>query len=105
MPPTAFQIESLVQNKNHLQIKEQNISINTMNGGHIMLDFLNDYPELMNVHDVAGILGCSAKTIRQLCKTGKLRAMCIGKGWTIPQLSLKEFILIQSSFKDNYSNY
>lgn len=70
-----------------------------------MLDFLSDYPELMNVHDVAGILGCSPKKVRQLCKTGKLRAMRIGKGWTIPQMSLKEFILIQSKFKDNYSKY
>ena len=70
-----------------------------------MLDFLNDYPELLNVDEVSEILGCSPKKVRQLCKSGKLRAMRIGKGWTIPQLSLKEFILIQSSFKDNYSNY
>ena len=70
-----------------------------------MLDFLNEYPELLNVAEVSEILSCSPKKVRQLCKTGKLRAMRIGKGWTIPQMSLKEFILIQSKFKDNYSNY
>ena len=70
-----------------------------------MLDFLNDYPELMNVQEASEILGCSPKKVRHLCKTGKLRAMRIGKGWTIPQLSLREFILIQSHFKDNYSKY
>ena len=70
-----------------------------------MLDFLNDYPELMNVDEVSEILVCSTKKVRQLCKTGKLRAMRIGKGWSIPQMSLKEFILIQSHFKDNYSKY
>lgn len=70
-----------------------------------MLDFLSDYPELMDVHEVSGLLGCSPKKVRQLCKTGKLRAMRIGKGWTIPQMSLKEFILIQTKFKDNYSKY
>lgn len=70
-----------------------------------MLSFLNDYPELMNVDEVSEILGCSPKKVRQLCKSGKLRAMRIGKGWTIPQMSLKEFILIQSHFKDNYSKY
>ena len=70
-----------------------------------MLDFLNTYPELMNVHEVSEILGCSTKKVRQLCKTGKLRAMRIGKGWSIPQISLKEFILIQSSFKNSYSKF
>ena len=70
-----------------------------------MFDFLNDYPELLKVHDVADILDCSVKTIRQLCKSGKLRAMRVGKGWTIPQMSLKEFILIESNFKDNYSKF
>ncbi|RHR54491.1 DNA-binding protein [Clostridium sp. AF18-27] len=58
-----------------------------------MFDIYPGYPDLMNVNEVAAILNCKASTICRLCRTGELVAMKIGKGWSIPQSCLRDFIL------------
>ena len=67
-----------------------------------MLICLQEYPEIMNVHEVAKVLNCSAKTVSKLCREGKLKAMKIGKGWSIPQISLEDFILFQTNYRTTY---
>lgn len=65
-----------------------------------MFEFLQDYPELLDVSAVAEILHCSPKTAAKLCREGELRGMKVGKGWTVPQTSLKDFILFQIEGKE-----
>ena len=65
-----------------------------------MFELFQNYPELLNVSDVAEILHCSPKTAAKLCREGKLRGMKVGKGWTVPQTSLKDFILFQIEGKE-----
>lgn len=67
-----------------------------------MLNCLQEYPEIMNVHEAAKVLNCSAKTVSKLCREGQLKAMKIGKGWSIPQISLEDFILFQAHYRTTY---
>ena len=66
-----------------------------------MLDLFQNYPELLDVSDVADILHCSPKTAAKLCREGKIKAIKIGKGWTVPQTCLKDFILFNLEGKEN----
>lgn len=67
-----------------------------------MFDFLNQYPDLVNVSEAAEILSCSPKTVSKLCRQGRIRAMKVGKGWTIPLIALKDFILLQTHYLQDY---
>lgn len=66
------------------------------------MNILQDYPELLNVHEAAEILNCRPSTICKLCRTGKLKAMKVGKSWTIPLISIQDFILISTNYKTSY---
>jgi excisionase family DNA binding protein len=47
---------------------------------------------LMKTGDVAKELACSVKTIVKLIRTGKLRAVRLGKQWRIDEADLRVFI-------------
>ena len=67
-----------------------------------MFDFLNEYPDMVNANEAAEILSCSPKTVSKLCREGKLRAMKVGKSWSIPLMALKDFILLQTHYITDY---
>lgn len=66
-----------------------------------MFELFQNYPEFLNISDVAEILHCSPKTAAKLCREGKIKAIKIGKGWTVPQTCLKDFILFKLDGKES----
>ena len=69
-----------------------------------MINLLENYPELMNVIEVAEILNCRPATVCKLCRTGKLRALKTGKSWTVPKMCLRDYILFETRYLNEYVN-
>lgn len=57
-----------------------------------MYSLYPEYPDLLNTDEAAAILNCKASTVCRLCRTGELIAIKVGKGWSIPQKCLYDFI-------------
>lgn len=57
-----------------------------------MLDLLNDYPLVLNVSDVAEILGIAPYTVRKLMRTGALPAKRVGNRFKITKNKLCEYL-------------
>ena len=55
-----------------------------------MEKYLENYPPVLDVDDVAQILGITPKTVRNLIKTGELTAIKIGRIFRIPKDKLIE---------------
>lgn len=47
------------------------------------------YDVLITPEDVANILGCGMNTTYKLLKTGKIKAMRIGRVWKIPKRAVQ----------------
>ena len=57
------------------------------------------YDVLITPEDVANILGCGMNTTYKLQKTGKIKAMRIGRVWKIPKRAVQEYIVKESQIK------
>lgn len=56
------------------------------------ISILPTYPEIGNPKDVSIALGIPESSVRELCRTSKLRAFKCGSLWKIPKAWLLEFI-------------
>lgn len=53
---------------------------------------LNNYDDLMTVHDVCEILMVGKNRIYELLQSGKLEGFRVGRIWKIPKASLENYI-------------
>lgn len=56
------------------------------------ISILSTYPGIGNPKDVSIALGIPESSVRELCRTGRLRAFKVGSLWKIPKIWLIEFI-------------
>ncbi len=57
-----------------------------------MEKYLEEYPPVLSVNEVAHILGISAKTVRQLIKTGDINGIRVGKLIKVPKNRLIDYL-------------
>ena len=57
------------------------------------------YDTLITPEEAAELLGCGMNTIYKILKSGKLKAMRIGRIWKIPRRAVQEYILTESKMK------
>jgi len=57
------------------------------------------YDTLITPEEAAELLGCGMNTIYKVLKSGKLKAMRIGRIWKIPRRAVQEYILTESKMK------
>lgn len=62
----------------------------------MMFDY---YDTLITPEEAAELLGCGMNTIYKILKSGKLKAMRLGRIWKIPRRSVQEYILTESKMK------
>ena len=51
------------------------------------------YDTLITPEEVADMLNCGMNTTYKLLKTGKIKAMRIGRVWKIPKRAVQEYIM------------
>ena len=57
------------------------------------------YDTLITPEEAAELLGCGMNTIYKILKSGKLKAMRIGRIWKIPRRAVQEYIIAESKMK------
>ena len=57
------------------------------------------YDTLITPEEAAELLGCGMNTIYKILKSGKLKAMRIGRIWKIPRRAVQEYIITESQMK------
>lgn len=57
------------------------------------------YDTLITPEEAAELLGCGMNTIYKILKSGKLKAMRIGRIWKIPRRAIQEYIIAESKMK------
>lgn len=57
-----------------------------------MEKYLEEYPPVLSVNEVAHILGISSKTARQLIKTGDINGIRVGKLIKVPKNRLIDYL-------------
>jgi excisionase family DNA binding protein len=57
-----------------------------------MNDLLNEYPPILNINEVAEILGVTPNTIRKLIKNNSIHAVKVGKRYKITKTKLLNFL-------------
>lgn len=57
------------------------------------------YDTLITPQEAAELLGCGMNTIYKILKSGKLKAMRIGRVWKIPRRAVQEYIIAESRMK------
>lgn len=62
----------------------------------MMFDY---YDTLITPEEAAELLGCGMNTIYKILKSGKLKAMRIGRIWKIPRRAVQEYILTEFKMK------
>ena len=62
----------------------------------MMFDY---YDTLITPEEAAGLLGCGMNTIYKILKSGKLKAMRIGRIWKIPRRAVQEYIITEYKMK------
>ena len=68
----------------------------------MMEKYLENYPPVLNVDEVADILGVTGKTIRHLIKTGNLGSIKVGRLIRIPKDRLVEYLGRQDRKEHRY---
>ena len=51
-----------------------------------------DYPDVLNIDEMCGILGISTKTGYQLLKDGKVQNLKVGRSYRIPKIHLMTYL-------------
>ena len=62
----------------------------------MMFDY---YDTLITPEEAAELLGCGMNTIYKILRSGKLKAMRIGRIWKFPRRAVQEYILTESKMK------
>lgn len=57
------------------------------------------YDTLITPEEVADMLRCGMNTTYKLLKSGKIKAMRIGRSWRIPKRAVQEYIIQESHLK------
>jgi excisionase family DNA binding protein len=57
-----------------------------------MDEYLNNYPAVLTVNDVAEILGVTGKTVRNLVKAGAISHIKVGRLIRIPKDKLVDYL-------------
>ncbi len=57
-----------------------------------MNDYLKEYPVILNVSEVAEILGVTTNTVRKLIKNDNLHAVKVGKRFKVTKNNLFEYL-------------
>ena len=57
------------------------------------------YDTLITPEEVVDMLGCGMNTTYKLLKSGKIKAMRIGRSWRIPKRAVQEYIIQESHLK------
>lgn len=57
-----------------------------------MNDYLKEYPVILNVSEVAEILGVTTNTVRKLIKNDNLHAVKVGKRFKVTKNKLFEYL-------------
>lgn len=57
------------------------------------------YDTLITPEEVADMLNCGMNTTYKLLKTGKIKAMRIGRVWKIPKRAVQEYIVQEAHMK------
>ena len=57
------------------------------------------YDTLITPEEVADMLECGMNTTYKLLKSGKIKAMRIGRSWKIPKRAVQEYIIQESNLK------
>ena len=57
------------------------------------------YDTLITPEEAAELLGCGMNTIYQILKSGKLKAMRMGRIWKIQRRAIQEYIIAESKMK------
>ena len=57
-----------------------------------MNDLLNEYPPILNINEVAEILGVAPNTIRKLIKNDSIPAVKVGKRYKITKTKLLNYL-------------
>ncbi len=57
-----------------------------------MTEYLSNYPPVLNVNNVAEILGVTPKTVRNLIKTKTITSIKVGRLVRIPKDSLIDYL-------------
>ena len=57
-----------------------------------MNDYLKEYPAILNVSEVAEILGVTTNTVRKLIKNDNLHAVKVGKRFKVTKNKLFEYL-------------
>lgn len=55
---------------------------------------LKDYPDVLDINELSGILGISTKTAGKLIRTGQLKAMKIGRAYRIPKAYVLDYLKV-----------
>jgi excisionase family DNA binding protein len=53
---------------------------------------IDDYPDLMNVHQVADLLSMDRKTVYRLAKAGKIPCIMVGNNYRFTLRAIKAFL-------------
>ena len=51
-----------------------------------------DYPDVLNIEEMCGILGISTKTGYRLLKDGKIQNLKVGRSYRIPKIHLMTYL-------------
>ena len=70
--------------------------------GTMMEKYLENYPTVLSVDEVADILGVTGKTIRHLIKAGDLGSIKVGRLIRIPKDRLVEYLGRQDRKEHRY---
>ena len=70
--------------------------------GTMMKKYLENYPPVLSVDEVADILGVTGKTIRHLIKAGDLGSIKVGRLIRIPKDRLVEYLGRQDRKEHRY---
>ena len=57
------------------------------------------YDTLITPEEVADMLNCGMNTTYKLLKSGKIKAMRIGRVWKIPKRAVQEYIVQEAHMK------
>ena len=63
------------------------------------------YDTLITPEEVADMLGCGMNTTYKLLKSGKIKAMRIGRVWKIPKRAVQEYIAINVLSPQKFHTY
>lgn len=57
------------------------------------------YDTLISAEETAELLGCGMNTVYKILKSGKLKAMRVGRIWKIPRRAIQEYIIAETKMK------